>query len=126
MAQRVRSLKFERPSHSELNKKIENAKIALEKNYCLFADKRKALGELTDLNLKTEDCWDLIRKCLDEIKPEHYAGTRPPLKSYEPRIEGKELFAFCWNSKCCGKMMYLKFVLKNEYFYYVSFHEDKK
>lgn len=125
MSQRIRSLKFERPSHKELKKKIESAKIALERKKRFFANRGKALGELTDLDLETEDAWDLIRKCLDEIEPEHYAGARPPMQSYEIAIKGKELFAFSWNSRVCGNKMYLKFVLANECFYYVSFHEDK-
>lgn len=35
------------------------------------------------------------------------------------------LFAFSWWSAKCAKQMYIKFVLKNERYYYVSLHESR-
>lgn len=72
----------------------------------------------------------LISELLEEISPQDYKGTRPPQKSYEKAIAGSELFAFSWSSTKCAKQMYIKFVLKNERYHYVSLHQscsaDKK
>ncbi len=57
--------------------------------------------------------------------PKDYAGTRPPQKSYEKAIAGKELFAFCWDSKKIGQKMYIKFALKDNRYYYLSLHISK-
>ena len=73
----------------------------------------------------SSEVWGLIQTLLHEIEPGDYIGGRPPKKSYESTIEGKELFGFSWDSVKCGKKMYLKFALKNDKFYYVSLHEDK-
>jgi hypothetical protein len=116
-----------RPTDSELYKKLREAREILLKQKGLFANPAKAVGELNALEIEdTQDIWPLIRELLEEIRPEDYAGGRPPQKSYEKAIEGRELFAFSWLSKILNKKMYLKFALKNNQYYYVSLHEDKK
>lgn len=75
---------------------------------------------------QTSDVWVLIQELLNEIRPEHYAGARPPLLSYEKSIEGHELFAFSWASQRLKEQTYLKFALKGGRFYYVSLHPDRK
>jgi hypothetical protein len=70
--------------------------------------------------------WELILGLLEEIVPDDYVGAHPPMRSYEKTIEGKELLAFSWWSKRLEKKMYIKFALKDNKFYYVSLHEDKK
>src|SRR5579872_6307162 len=101
-----------RPSDGELDRKIKAAKIALETQKGLFANFNKVVGELDELNIESPNqIWELIMALLEEIRPEDYAGGRPPQKSYEKTIEGRELFAFCWNSKILGKKMYIKFAL---------------
>jgi hypothetical protein len=117
---------LKRPSTKELGKKIASAKEAIKGGKCYFAHRGKALGELTDMDIHTEEVWELLHDCLDEIKPADYVGSKPPQKSYEKSIEGKELFAFAWDSENLGKRMYLKFVVSDNRLYYVSFHEDKK
>jgi hypothetical protein len=115
-----------RPTYKELSGKLKNGKEALTEKSGLFADPSKAVSELMELNiLETEKVWPLICELLEEISPDDYTGGKPPQKSYEPAIEGSELFAFTWNSIKLSKMMYLKFVLKDETFYYVSLHEDR-
>lgn len=84
------------------------------------------MGELTDLDITTEEIWDLIYICLHEIKAKDYVGNRPPEASYEQKIKGQELFAFSWYSTICKKQMYLKFTISKGCLNYVSFHEDKK
>lgn len=116
----------QRPSHRELTKKIADAKTALSNQEGLFADPSKAVSELMALNIgDTEEVWPLIQELLEEIDPSYYTGGRPPQKSYEKAIEGKELFAFSWDSKKLSSRMYLKFALKDKRFCYVSLHEDR-
>lgn len=91
----------------------------------LFANPSKAMGELNDLDIEdANDVWLLIRELLEEISPNDYRGSRPPQKSYEKAIAGLELLAFSWWSVKCAKQMYIKFVLKNERYYYVSLHQS--
>jgi len=40
-------------------------------------------------------------------------------------MAGSELFAFSWWSIQCAKQMYIKFVLKNERYYYISLHQSR-
>jgi len=114
-----------RPSDRELQKKLEEAKKALQLHAGLFANATKTVGELYDLDIGTEEVWELVRELLEEITPQDYAGGRPPQKSYEKMISERELFAFCWWSTKLEKKMYLKFALKNDRYYYVSLHESR-
>ena len=115
-----------RPSDRELAKRLNEAKEFLKNRYGLFANQSKAVGELNDLDIEdTNDVWQLIRELLEEISPKDYKGTRPPQKSYEKAIAGSELFAFSWWSPKCAKEMYIKFVLKNERYHYVSLHQSR-
>ena len=116
-----------RPSHRELQKKINEAKKALQDKLGIFANPGKAVGELNYFNIgHSDEIWNLIRELLEEISPEHYTGYRPPLKSYEKTINGHDLFAFSWKSHKLGSRIYLKFALKNNRYYYVSLHPSKE
>lgn len=115
-----------RPSDHELTKRLNEAKEFLKNRYGLFANPSKAMGELNNLDIgNTNDVWELIRELLGEISPQNYKGARPPQKSYEKVIVGFELFAFSWWSTKFVKQMYIKFVLKDERYYYVSLHESR-
>lgn len=115
-----------RPTVRELLKKLEEAKAYLRKPQGRLVNPSKVVSELYVLEAgDTEKVWNLILVLLDEIHPEDYVGGRPPQKSYERSIEGKDLFAFCWWSKKLGKKMYIKYVLHDEHYVYVSLHESK-
>lgn len=115
-----------RPSDRELTKRLNEAKEFLKNRHGLFANPSKAMGELNDLDIgDTNDVWQLIRELLEEITSKDYKGPRPPQKSYEKAIAGLELLAFSWWSLKCGKQMYIKFVLKDERYYYVSLHQSR-
>ena len=115
-----------RPSDRELDKRLNEAKAFLKDRHGVFANPPKAVGELNDLDIgDTNDIWPLIRELLEEITPKDYRGSRPPQKSYEKAIVGLELLAFSWWSAKCAKQMYIKFVLKNERYYYVSLHQSR-
>lgn len=114
-----------RPSDRELANRLHEAKECLRNRHGLFANPSKAMGELNDLDIEdANDVWLLIRELLEEISPNDYRGSRPPQKSYEKAIAGLELLAFSWWSVKCAKQMYIKFVLKNERYYYVSLHQS--
>ncbi len=115
-----------RPSDRELDKRLNEAKEFLKNRHGAFANPSKSVGELNDLDIgDTNDIWPLIRELLEEITPKDYRGGKPPQKSYEKAIVGLELLAFSWWSAKCAKQMYIKFVLKNERYYYVSLHESR-
>ena len=117
----------ERPSDRELFKRINKAKNFLKNQDGLFANPAKAVGELNELGIgDTSEIWVLIKDLLEEISPKEYRGSRPPQKSYEKIVSGYELFAFCWWSQKLEKNMYIKFVLKNKRYYYVSLHQSRK
>lgn len=114
-----------RPSDRELIKRLNEAKKVLNIQPGLFANPSKVVNELCDLDIvDTREVWLLIRELLEEILPKDYRGTRPPQKSYEKAITGFELLAFSWWSPKLAKQMYIKFVLKNERYYYVSLHQS--
>lgn len=116
----------ERPSDRELSKRLSEAKVSLTNRFGLFANPAKAVGELNALNLgDANEVFPLIRELLEEIEPADYCGMRPPQKSYEKATENHELLAFSWRSKKMNKQMYIKFVLKNERYYYTSLHESR-
>lgn len=115
-----------RPSDRELNKRLDEAKEYLKNRCGLFAEQSKVVGELNELDIgDSNDLWQLIRELLEEVSPRNYKGSRPPQKSYEKAIAGSELFAFSWWSAKCAKQMYIKFVLKNERYHYVSLYESR-
>lgn len=115
-----------RPSDRELNKGLNEAKEFLKNRHGMFICPSKVVGELNDLDIgDISEVWQLIRELLEEITPKDYKGARPPQKSYEKAIAGLELLAFSWWSSKCAKQMYIKFVLKNERYYYVSLHQSR-
>ncbi len=115
-----------RPSDRELLKRIKEAKEYLKSRNGVFASFAKAAGELNALNIgDADEVWQLVKELLEEISPRDYKGSRPPQKSYEKAIEGLELIAFSWWSPKLRKQMYIKFVLKNERYYYVSLHQSR-
>lgn len=115
-----------RPSDRELNIRLNEAKEFLKNRLGVFANPSKAVAELNDLDIgDTNDVWSLIRELLEEITPKDYKGSRPPQKSYERAIAGLELLAFSWWSPKSAKQMYIKFVLKDERYYYVSLHQSR-
>lgn len=115
-----------RPTTNELLHKLKEAAEAIHLRNVRFANPAKIGGELNNLNIMDSgEVWNLILALLKEIKCDDYAGGRPPQRSTEKMVEGKDLWAFAWDSAMLGKRMYLKFVLKESAFYYVSLHESK-
>ena len=129
--------KHERPTHRELTKRLKECLSLVTARKWLPAepDKLKAnFDEMEDLlGIETtlqEDQTQILLGALGEITPEHYTGLRPPPRSYEQAILGKELFAFQWKSTCFGGLqMYFKFCVKgdgeNQRVFICSVHESR-
>ncbi len=121
-------MKFkQRPGINELSHKLNQAKKALAEGKCFFGlNLDKLVDEFSELRINdAQEIWALIKGLLEEIAPEHYAGPHPPMRSVESGLNS-ELFVFVWDSKKLKKNMYLKFAVKDEYFYYVSLHKSQK
>lgn len=119
-----------RPSNKEIIKKVHEALGAVQKGHRAFALQKHLVDDLDTLGLDDEnEYWQLIEKCLLEIADVGsvvcYAGGRPPQRSYEPQIKGMELWAYAWDSKRLQKPMYLKFALKNSFYFHVDCHENR-
>jgi hypothetical protein len=106
-----------RPSTKELWGKLTEAKhlVQNEKWAPAMPEKLQAcFDELEELGIETalpEDQKAIFMMALSEIRADHYAGSRPPMRSYEPATSNLEMFAFRWESihfNCC---MYFKFSL---------------
>jgi hypothetical protein len=73
---------------------------------------------------------EILNSVANEITPEHYTGTRPPMRSKKPATLGKELLAFWWASTyCSGGFLYFKFCLagadQGRRVYIHSIHPDR-
>ena len=120
----------QRPSNHEICKKIKDALEALRAGRFMFGPTKHLAGDMEDLELESEpDLTPLLVELLREINAAGpvpcYAGTRPPQRSYEAEILSLELWAYRWQSKRCGKAMYLKFALKKDHYIYVDCHPDR-
>lgn len=117
----------QRPGVHELQQKLLQAQKALSENKCAIGPNLdKLVDEFMDLKIgHTEEIWPLLKELIKEISPEHYAGPHPPMKSLESTLNC-ELFIFVWQSHKMKMDMYLKFAIKDGYFYYVSLHRSQK
>lgn len=114
---------MQRPGHSELRGKILKARAKVSSADWLMASPAKQVAEFRDLDLWTfAEMTQALEVATNEIAPEHYVGTRPPMRSYERACRGAELLAFAWDSAHFGRRMYLKFCFVKETLYIVSFH----
>ena len=117
----------QRPGINELQHKLTQARKAFSDGKYFFGPNvDKLVDDFAGLNIgHSMEIWPLLKELLDEIRPEHYAGPHPPMKSNEANLNC-ELFVFVWDSKKLKKNMYLKFAIKDDCFYYVSLHKSQK
>lgn len=117
---------MQRPSHAECEGKIFKARAKVADDDWTPASPAKLLPEFAELALLTaEERQAGLLAALGEIRPEDYAGYRPPQTSYEEPCREAELFAFQWSSSHFKRGMYLKFCFVKETLYIVSFHESR-
>jgi hypothetical protein len=116
---------IKRPSYSEIQRKIKQAKEAVLDNDLSVLKPIVIALDALELGYSFEEINALLINLLDEIKPRHYAGQFPPQRSYEDEIFQSELFAFRWESKRLGCTVYLKFALKDKHLWLISLHQER-
>ena len=116
---------MKRPSHKELNNKIFQAKDAISKDLVSIIDPIVVAADAVTLGYLVEDINEVLSELLDELKPDYYAGSYPPQRSYEQSIKGSELFAFCWISQRFGCNTYFKFAFAQGRLWIISLHEHR-
>ncbi len=114
-----------RPTHKELNGKLLQAKNAASKGLVFILDPIVIAADAINLGYLVDKINEVILEILDELNPNHYAGTYPPQKSYEQDIQGSEIFAFRWISQRFGCDTYFKFALVQGRLWIISFHEHR-
>ena len=98
---------------------VRNGRVELLNQLSLVADAIE-MGFSIEFELNA-----VLIKLLDETAPVHYAGSKPPQRSYEQDIKGLELFAFIMESSQFKCRVYFKFALEEEIFWLVSLHPDR-
>jgi len=109
---------LERPSTKELWKKLTEAKSLVQNAKWAPAEPAKLKADFDELEslfgLETALLGDqtaILMKALEEIEAANYAGTHPPMRSYEGATRTLEMFAFRWKSIHFNSEMYFKFCL---------------
>src|SRR5688572_6840547 len=117
----------ERPSIREVELKLKAARKCLAQGNRFFGPcVKKLVSEFAALNIgDSSEIWPLLAILMEEISPAHYAGTHPPMKTLDTSLNS-ELFVFVWESKTMKQFMYVKFVVKNDIFYYFSLHKSNR
>jgi hypothetical protein len=112
-----------RPSHRELTGKLQTALNAVHDNKIIFVEPDVIVADAVDLGYSIRhELQVVLLDLLNNTGPEHYAGHRPPQRSYEKCIRNLDLWAF---SVACPRFeprVYYKFSLQNACFYLVSLH----
>ncbi len=117
---------MKRPSHKEITNKIIQAKEAVRNNHLLFINQSSLVSDALELGyLFRTEIKEILTDLLNKASPENYAGLKPPLKSYEQKIYGSELFAFRTESDILNGTIYFKFVLANSHMYLISLHKHR-
>lgn len=116
---------MKRPTYKELNKKIEQAKEAISKDRIYLLEPHVIVIDALELGYEVNKIMTVLSELLTDVTPRHYVGTYPPQKSYEEDILNYELFAFKIESKRFGCDVYVKYVLKDDHVWLVSFHQDR-
>jgi hypothetical protein len=105
------------PSATESEKALASARKALDEHERFWlGNPGKVEAELYALDLLTEsERFVAVDFALQEISGADRKGPAPPnhLSSHSP-FRGLQLFAFKWQSKHFGKLMYLKFALVSD------------
>ena len=112
-----------RPSYRELDRKLSTAKMCIFDSTFKFENPTQFVIDAAELGF-TLSSGDLLT-ILREIKPEHYAGEKPPERSYKSNIRNCELFTFVWQSSYLDQVVYLKFAIKNDTVWFISLHQPR-
>src|SRR6056297_3103316 len=117
---------MQRPSKKELFHKLRDAKIAVQEQAVFLINLDVIAEDAIELGYDIgSEFFDVLMELIEEAELSHYAGSRPPQRSYEDDIEGLELFAFAIESCRFGCRLYFKFALKESSLWLVSLHKDR-
>ena len=117
---------MKRPSHKELYAKIRQAIQAVSEKKVTLLNSDVIASDALELGyLIGDELLEILSELLNSIQPEHYAGTRPPQKSYEEEIQDLELFAFSLFMDRFNCEIYLKFALYDDELWIVSLHKSR-
>lgn len=112
-----------RPSHKELNGKLQTALSAVHDNRILLVEPDVIVADAVALGYSIRHELQLVLlELLNNTGSDHYTGHRPPERSYEKRIRNLDLWAFSVTCPRFEPRVYYKFSLHNELFYLVSLH----
>ncbi len=114
-----------RPTPKELYNKLKEAKETLATQRISVINPVSFAADALDLGYLVIDIQTILLDLLNEINPSHYAGHKPPQRSYESKIKGCELFAFQWESTLLGCNVYFKFALQGGCLWLVSLHKSR-
>lgn len=118
-------LYIKRPTHKELDSKIKKALDAVKEGKIDLVERIPIIIDAFELGYNVADLQEILTEVLQTLRPEYYAGTLPPQKSYEIEIQGVELFAFRLFCQRFGCEVYVKFAVKDERMMLVSFHKHR-
>jgi len=112
--------------YEETEKKISNAKQALNEPHCWFGPNvHELVDEFTALNIEsTEEIWPLLQVLLDEIKPNNRVASNTFFSPSEAKSLDCEMFVFTWDSETLKCNVTLKFALNESHFYYLSLKKN--
>ena len=117
---------MQRPSNKELFGKLRDARRAVQKGNIFLIDQDVIAEDAIELDYDIGDeLQQVLIEVFDETTVHHYAGSRPPQKSYKQEIEGLELFAFVVEGCRFGCRVYFKFAIIGGLFWLVSLHQDR-
>ena len=83
-----------RPSYTELNTKIKQAKEAVLRNRIFIINPASVAADASELGYLFKEISNILSDLLKEITPREYVGQYPPQRSYERQILESDLFAF--------------------------------
>lgn len=114
---------MERPSYKELNNKLHAALDAVREHRIILVEPGIINAHAVELGYSIRhELQQVLLDLLQNTGPEHYAGHRPPQKSYETRIHNLDLWAFSVTCPRFDSRVYYKFSLHDDFFYLVSLH----
>jgi hypothetical protein len=117
---------MQRPSNKELFGKLRDARAAVRNKDVFLIDQDVIAEDAIELGYDVgSELLEVLAELLEGTSLNHYAGSRPPQKSYEGDIEGLELFSFALESTRFKCRVYFKFALSGGAFWLVSLHQDR-
>ncbi len=115
-----------RPSTKELYNKLRKARTAVAGGRLAIIHQEALVSDALELGYFIEtELGDVIAELLDEASPAHYAGSKPPQRSYEHDIKDLELLAFEVESRRFQCRVYFKFALAVEVLWLISLHQSR-